>query len=62
MIANATKDKLNQTSFEYPFQFPMKTWKWYIFWKSQVQKSLVNCPDFMNPIASEQTGEDLSQD
>ncbi len=56
------KDKLNSTSFEYPFKLPIKTWKQYIFWKSQVQNSLINCPDCMNQIALEQTGEDLSQD
>ncbi len=62
MIVNATKDKLNSTSLEYPFKLPIKTWKWYILWKSEVQKSLTNCPDCMNPLAVKQTGEDLSQD
>ncbi len=62
MIANATKDKLNSTSSEYPSKFPIKTWKWYIFWKSQVPKSLINWQDCMNPLAVEQRGEDLSQD
>ena len=56
MIANATKDKLNSTSSEYPSKFPIKTWKWYIFWKSQVWQ------DCVNPLAVEQRGEYLSQD